>query len=121
MINMNEIISGITLSKACSIKADEDSTEKKTIHLKVKFDGVTLSAVFGKALSSRVISWQNGTGRKSFDKLTNNQTVEVQFVGTSIIDPMDSIIASAKAEGITVEQYIRQEIAKRTKTTEVAE
>ncbi len=115
-MNMNEIIAGVTLTKACSIKADKDSEESKVINLRVKFDGAQLKSVFDKALSGAVIAWQNGVGRKNYDTFKANQTVEIQFTSPAAraqVDPIDAIIAAAAAENIPVEQYLKREAAKR--------
>jgi hypothetical protein len=115
-MNMSETITNVTLTKACSIKADKDSTESKVINLKVKFDGATLQSVFDKAIAGTVITWQNGVGRKGFDTFKPNQTVEISFVAPASkaqIDPIDAMIASASAAGMSVEDYLRAEIAKR--------
>lgn len=94
MINMSEIISGVTLTKACSIKADKDSDSSKVINLKVKFDGATLQGVFDKALAGAVIQWQNGVGRKQFDTLKDKQTVEITFTSPAktTIDPETAMV-----------------------------
>ena len=116
-MNMNEIVANVKLSKVCSIRADGESTEKKNINLVVKFDGATLSSVFDKAVSGAVIAWQNGVGRKNFDTYKNNQTVEIQFVAPASkaqLDPMEVIIAQAKAANMTVEQYVVDQMKKRT-------
>jgi hypothetical protein len=113
---MNEVIAGVTLSKVCSIKADKDSTESKQINLKVKFDGTTLQSVFDKAVAGAVIQWQNGIGRKHFDTFKNGQSIEIQFsapASRTAIDPMDALIANAKASGLTPEQYLIAELKKR--------
>lgn len=78
-MDMNAVVKGVTLSKACSIKPDKDSDESKTVTLSIKFDGVTLGAVFEKAMSSAVIQWQNGPGRSKFDQWKSGQTVTVEF------------------------------------------
>lgn len=114
-MNMKQIVSGVILTKACSISPDKDSEESKTIHLRVKFDGVTLGDVFAKAVSGAVISWQNGPGRKKFDTWENGQSVEIEFKspGKATVDPIDAIVAGAKAAGMSVEEYLRAEMAKR--------
>jgi len=96
-MDMNTIISGVVMSKVCSIKADADSTESKNINLVVSFNGATLQGVFDKALSSAVIQWQNGVGRKNFDTYVNNQTVKVDFKspGKSTIPAEDIVKARA--------------------------
>ena len=106
-MNMNEIISGVTLTKVCSIKADKDSTESKNITLKVKFDGATVQSVFDKALAGAVIQWQNGQGRKNFDTFKMNQVVEIQFnapAARTMIDPETAMIA--KLQSMTAEEQI---------------
>lgn len=108
MINMNEIINGVILSKVCSVSPDNDAKKAgthKNINVKVKFDGATVKSVFDKALSATVISWQNGVGRKAFDTLENNQTVEVQFIAPASRPteaPEDAFMREAKADGIDV-------------------
>ncbi len=94
MINMSEVISGVTLTKACSIKADKDSDSSKVINLKVKFDGATLQGVFDKALAGAVIQWQNGVGRKQFDTLKDKQTVEITFTSPAktTVDPETAMV-----------------------------
>ena len=122
-INMNEVITGVTLTKVCSIRADEDSSEKKNITLRVKFDGATLKGVFDKALSSAVISWQNGVGRKAFDKFKSGQTVDIQFVApaSSAIDPESAMIA--KLSTMTAEEQTAyfMEMMKKAKPVETVE
>lgn len=116
---MTDVITNVTLSKACSIKADKDSTESKVINLRVKFDGSQLGDVFAKAVSGAVIAWQNGVGRKAYDTFKANQTVEIQFnapASRPTEDPMDAMIRMAKAENITVEEYVKREYAKRVKS-----
>jgi hypothetical protein len=115
-MNMNEVIVNMKMSKVCSIKADKDSTESKQINLVVKFDGAKLSSVFDKAVSGAVIAWQNGVGRKQFDTFKNGQTIEIQFVAPASkaqIDPMDALLANAKAANMTPEQYLMAELKKR--------
>ena len=115
-MNMTEVITDVVLTKACSIKADKDSEESKVINLKVKFDGVQLGDVFAKALSSTVITWQNGVGRKTFDTFKNNQIVEINFaapVSRAQIDPESAMIA--KLQAMKPEEraaYLKELIAK---------
>lgn len=94
MMNMSEVISGVTLTKACSIKVDKDSDSSKVINLKVKFDGATLQGVFDKALAGAVIQWQNGVGRKQFDTLHDKQVVEIAFTSPAktTVDPETAMV-----------------------------
>jgi len=103
-MNLNTIVEGVTLSKVCSIKADKDSTESKSITLKVKFDGSTLQNVFDKAVAGAVIQWQNGPGRRTFDTLKNHDVITVDFKapGRTQVDPMTALTLEAKAAGVDV-------------------
>jgi hypothetical protein len=118
-MNMNETITDVTLTKVCSIKADKDSTESKNITLKVKFDGATVQSVFDKAVAGAIIRWQNGVGRKSFDTLKANQTVEIQFnapASRTAVDPETAMVA--KLQTMTPEeqvQYLRELAARASK------
>ena len=118
-MNLNEIIANVTLTKVCSIKADKESDVSKSITLKVKFDGSTLSSVFDKAVSGAVIAWQNGVGRKNFDTYKPNQVVEIQFnapASRSAIDPETAMVAKLQtmtpAEQIA---YLKELTAKAAK------
>jgi UDP-N-acetylmuramyl pentapeptide synthase len=115
-MNLNDIVSDVIIEKACSIRADKDSNESKTVRLKVRFEGVPLAAVFEKAVSSAVISWQNGPGRRNFDALDNGQVIEIDFKapGKVQVDPVTAVINAAKAVGMTIEEYLKTEIAKRS-------
>lgn len=113
---MNTIITGVTIAKACSVKPDKDSTESKTVTVNVKFDGATVKSVFDKSVSGAVIAWQNGVGRKTFDTLKSGQVVNIQFTAPAsrgAIDPITAILAAAEAEGISVDEYMKREVARR--------
>ena len=107
-MDMKQIVKGVVLTKTCSIKPDKDSSDKKTINLKVKFDEVELGSVFAKALSGAVIQWQNGPGRSKFDPWVDKQTVEISFSapGQVQVDPKAAIIAEATAAGIDVKDKV---------------
>ena len=122
-MNLNETISGVTLTKSCNVSPDNESKKDgvtKRINVKVKFDESTLQGVFDKALASTVISWQNGVGRKSFDTLTNNQTVEINFnapASKPTEAPEDAFCREAKAAGVDMndEKALAAYIIKRMK------
>jgi len=103
-MDLNQTVDNVTLSKVCSIKADADTDEKKSITLKVKFNGSTLQSVFDKAVAGAVIQWQNGPGRKGFNEWTDKQTVSIDFKapGRTQVDPMVALAMEAKADGIDV-------------------
>ena len=75
-------LDGIVMTKTITISPDEDAKkagEKKTIVLKMDYDGLTVEDILLKALDKDVISWQNGSGgRRNYDNLTNNQVVKVK-------------------------------------------
>jgi len=118
-MNMTEVIANVTLTKVCSIRADEDSTEKKTIVLKVKFDGVTLASVFDKAMSGTVIAWANGVGRPKFDTFKHGQTVEIQFSAPAAKAQIDPEVAMVmKLQTMTLDEqkvYLAEMIKKAAK------
>ena len=84
-MDLNQTVQNVTLEKICSIKPYKGAKETKQINLEVSFDGATLRDVFLKALSAVVIQWQNGTGRKNFDKWKNGQRVKIEFKAPSAI------------------------------------
>jgi hypothetical protein len=105
-MDMNQVISGVKLTKACSIKPDKDSTDSKIVNLEVEFDGNTLMSVFQKALAQTVIQWQNGPGRSKFDHWTPNQTVKVKFKAPAAapqLSPIEQMKVDAIKAGVDVE------------------
>ena len=99
-MDLSEIVTNITMTKACSIKVDKDAKVGKVVNLRVNFDGVSLASVFDKALAGAVIQWQNGVGRKNFDNYKPNQVVEVQFSAPAsrpAIDPEIAMVAKLRS------------------------
>ena len=120
-MDMNTIIKNVTLTKACSISPALGSSEHKKISLRIRFDGAQLRDVFAKAVSSTVISWQNGAGRKAFDTLKDNATVDVQFSAPASrpqIDPKAAMVLKLQAM-TTAEQtaYLKELTAKASKAS----
>ena len=125
-MDLNEIITDMTMTKVCSIRVDKESKVSKIINLKVKFDGASLSSVFDKAVAGAVIQWQNGVGRKRFDTYKPNQVVEIQFSAParrSAIDPETAMITKLQSMSSTEQkEYIASIVkmaatAKTTKST----
>lgn len=90
-----QVIKGVVLTKVCSIKPGEDSTESKKITLKMSYDGLTLNDIFIKALKNDVISWANGSGgRKNYDNLKDGQIVKVsaKSPGSLAVDPQTAVV-----------------------------
>ncbi len=118
-MDMNTIIKNVTLMKVCSISPSQGSDEHKKINIRIKFDGAQLGDVFAKAVSSTVISWQNGAGRKAFDTLKDNATVDVQFSAPASrpqIDPESAMVLKLQAM-TTAERtaYLKELVAKASK------
>lgn len=95
-MNMSEVISGVTLTKACAVKPEKDSAESRTITLRVKFDGATIADVFEKAMASTVIQWQ-AKAREKFTSIVDKSTVEVNFIAPTRTDPEQAMIARLMA------------------------
>lgn len=119
-MKLTDVVTDIALTKVCSIKAFEGSTDSKSITLNVKFDNVTLGDVFSKAVSSAVIQWQNGPGRKQFQNWKDKQVVEIQFKspGKVTVDPETAMIS--KLQAMSAEEQIKylQELASKVKVVD---
>jgi hypothetical protein len=105
--DMNMTIEGITLSELRTVSPDEDAKKegiKKTITLRIKYDGLTLKDVFAKAFKSDVVSWQNGgAGRKNYDNIVDKSVIEISAKAPGAgpqENPMDAMIREARAAGV---------------------
>ena len=109
-MDLSEIVTNVTMTKACSIKVDKNAKVGKVINLKVNFNGVSLASVFDKAVAGAVIQWQNGVGRKNFDSYKPNQVVEVQFSAPAsrpAIDPEIAMVAKLRSMSLAEQkEYI---------------
>ncbi len=104
-MELTQKVNGIVLEKTCRIKESGDLDVMKQVTLKIRFDGITLSDVFAKAVSSTVISWQNGPGRSKFNDWEDGQVVEVDFKAPgqkAQVDPKTAMRQKATAAGIDV-------------------
>lgn len=120
MTNMNDIIEGVSFTEKRSVSPDADgksSGDKKTVNVKVVYDGLTLRDVFSKAFKSDVVAWQNGgSGRKNYVNIKAGSTIIVmaKAPGASPTeDPMDRLIREAKELNISIEDHIKNELKKR--------
>ena len=117
MINMNEIIE-YTVTKQCSISPDQDAKKagiSKKINCVIKFNSQLIN-ILHKAASGAIIQWQNGQGRKNYDKFENNQKVIIMFNAPAVApqqDPMEVLIGEAKALGISLEEHMINEMKRR--------
>lgn len=94
-LDLNQVISGVKMTKVCSVKPFSDATESKNIQVECTFDGAPLRAVFEKALAQEVIRLQNTKLRKEFDTLENNQVYKIHFAAPmkTAVDPESAMIA----------------------------
>jgi hypothetical protein len=115
-MDLNQIVNGVEIKRAASIKPDADSSESKTIYVNMKFDAVPLSAVFIKAAEGAKITAVNGKLRKDWDNLVENKTYDIQFKApaSSQIDPEQSIAAKLAAMETQEErdEYIKNVLLK---------
>lgn len=102
------------VTKQFSIKPDADATDSKKWNLELTIpEGTTMQDLARAVLASEVVKVQNGN-RSKFDKYPNGHTFKKTFAKPGIDeDPITAIVNAAKAEGITVEEYMKREIAKR--------
>ena len=117
-MDMNAIVEKVVLTKVCSISPDKDSNEHKSITLNIKFDGVTLGAVFAKAVSSAVIQWQNGPGRSKFEQWPAGGKVDIDFKApgaTAQVDPETAMVAKLQSMATDEEraEYIKNVLLKK--------
>ena len=120
MTNMADVIEGVSFTEKRSVSPDADgksSGDKKTVNVKVVYDGLTLRDVFSKAFKSDVVAWQNGgAGRKNYVNIKNGSTIVVNAKAPGAgptEDPMDRLIREAKELNISIEDHIKNELKKR--------
>jgi hypothetical protein len=68
-----------TVSIDASFKRDGESTEVKTVTLRVNLDNVSLADIIADALKPKRITWQNNVARKHFDSIDNRSTVDINY------------------------------------------
>ena len=120
MTNMADTIEGVSFTEKRSVSPDADgksSGDKKTVNVKVVYDGLTLRDVFSKAFKSDVVAWQNGgSGRKNYVNIKAGSTIVVMAKAPGAgptEDPMDRLIREAKELNISIEDHIKNELKKR--------
>jgi len=90
-------ISG-SVDVSCSFKRDGDSTDSKTVTVRMSFDAVSLKDILTKATKPQVISWQNNIARKRFDAIKDRSIIEVDFTSPAKrVESRDEKVAKAKA------------------------
>jgi len=94
-----------TMDIAASFKPYADSTDQKTVTLRVRFSDVSLQSIVQKSLAPVRIAWQNNVGRKKFDTFKMGQVIEIDFVAPAkqpMVDPEVAMVERLK--GLTAEQ-----------------
>lgn len=98
---------------ASSFKADAESTEQKVVTLRFVMKCVPLAAIVRSSLKDKRINWAV-SARRHFDKIVDRSTIVVNYVGAgAALDPVSQVVANAEALGISPDEYIRLETAKR--------
>jgi hypothetical protein len=72
------IVNG-TFDVSASFKRDADSTESKTVTLRVNLMNVNLGDIIADALKPKRITWQNNVARKNFDTIADRSVVEIDY------------------------------------------
>jgi hypothetical protein len=72
------IVNG-TFDVSASFKRDADSTESKTVTLRVNLMNVNLGDIIADALKPKRITWQNNVARKKFDLIADRSVVEIDY------------------------------------------
>ena len=72
------VLNALTVTKTVKVSPDKESTESKTITLKIAFNNISLQSVIDKAVKSDVIQWQ-ASARKIYASLVDGSTVERNF------------------------------------------
>ena len=114
-IDLNQIVNGISIKRAASIKPDQDSDESKTIFINMKFDDVTLESVFIKAAEGAKVTAVNGKYRKQYDKLVPNKTYDVQFKAPASTQVDSEAVVASKLASMNEserEDYIKNVLLK---------
>jgi len=118
----DQLVGDIVIKEYRKISPDADAKaagESKGVNLEVSYKGLTLGDVFTKAFKTDVVSWQNGgkTGRNNYKNYSEGQVVKVDAKAPAkapAVDPLTAIISAAQAEGISVEEYMKRELEKRS-------
>lgn len=102
--------------KVVSVRPDKDTskTSAKQVTLRFIFSNTPLSSVIQAALAPKAINWQV-KARKEFNKIVPKSVITISFVGGSMpVDPITDIVNRAAAAGMSVDEYLKVELAKRT-------
>ena len=114
MIDTSMKLEGVTRIVKASIKPFDGADEAKTVYLRFDYSECSLEDVLTKASSSDRISWANGSGgRKNFDNIEDGSTVDVKANSPGVKDPMSWAIEQAKAANLSIEEWVKREVAKR--------
>jgi hypothetical protein len=104
IVNENNLVNG-SFDIAASFKESGDSTESKTVTLRLQFNDVPLKDVVTGFAQSARISWQNNVGRKHFESFQTGQIVNVDAAspGKAPVDHRVNMIKAFIAAGVDPE------------------
>lgn len=116
MIDLNAKLVGVIRTVKQSLRPDKetDKSEAVEVYLDIDFSNCSVNDVLAYAAADRKIAWAS-SNRKKFDSLVPGSHVKVvaSTPGRTAIDPMDAIVAAAKAAGMSVQDYMTQEMKRR--------
>ncbi len=116
-MNLTEKLIGIVRTVKASIKPDKDSKESKQVYLAIDYSECDVNDLLTKSAAHDKIAWQNGGGgRKDYDNIVAGSTIKVKASRPGAapeVDPITALIALAAAAKMSVEDYLKQETAKR--------
>ena len=68
-----------TFDVTASFKRDGDSTESKTVTLRVNMNNVNLADIIADSLKPKRITWQNNIARKNFDNIADHSVQTIDY------------------------------------------
>lgn len=84
----------------------------KTCTFRFTLANVPLSEILLAALSPKKINKQNHI-RSHWELYSEGQIIQFNWSGRTVADPLDSIVGLAQAAGMTPEEYVAKEVARR--------
>lgn len=117
-MDLTQKLTGIVRIVKASIKLDSDSKESKSVYLALDYSDCTIDDLLTKSCSHDKISWANGgSGRANYSSIVSGSTIKVKASAPGMspqVDPVTACIASAAASGMSIEAWLKAEVAKRT-------
>lgn len=117
-MDLNQKLAGVVWSIKASVRADEDvpKSESVSVILDIDYSECTVADVLAFASADRRIAWQ-ASARKAVGRLEDGQHVAVRAKspGKKSVDTIADLMALAKVAGMTIQEYVLAEVAKRSK------